>query len=89
MTESYSAETIAKIQYQCRRGMLELDVFLMPFCRHCFLDLSKELQQVFIELLAEADPDLFNWLMGYGEAKKKYLNIVKKIRDYRLSTKVT
>ncbi len=87
MTQSLNSEAIARVQYQCRRGMLELDVFLMPFCANCFVGLTETQQQLFIELLKEPDPDLFTWLMGYGEAKNEYIKLIEKIRHYQLSKK--
>lgn len=87
MTQSSNAEELARIQYQCRRGMLELDVFLMPFCANCFVGLTEQQQQLFIEFLKEPDPDLFTWLMGYGEAKTEYVKLVEHIRHYQLSKK--
>jgi len=87
MSSQFVREDFARIQYQCRRGMLELDVFLKPYCDNCFLNLSAANQNLFVELLTEADPDLFNWLMGYGEATQKYHQVVELIRDYQHSIK--
>ncbi|MFU8797602.1 MAG: succinate dehydrogenase assembly factor 2 [Gammaproteobacteria bacterium] len=56
----------ARLRWACRRGMLELDLILIPFFDHYFDALSPKLQSMFARLLAEADPDLFQWLMGYG-----------------------
>ncbi len=81
----FSSDDIARIQYQCRRGMLELDVFLMPFCANCFEGLPANQKVFFVELLEEPDPDLFTWLMGYGEAKQQYSEIVRLIRTHQLS----
>ncbi len=81
----FTKDEMAKIYYQCRRGMLELDVFLMPFCKHHLLELSAEMQRLFVNLLTEADPDLFNWLMGHSQADDKYLELVAKIRTFQLS----
>lgn len=47
--------------------MLELDLVLEPFFESHYLKLTPERQQAFDDLLSHADPDLYNWLMGYGE----------------------
>jgi antitoxin CptB len=61
--------------------MLELDVILLPFAEQHFSSLSDSEQKVFVELLEEADPDLFNWLMGHGEPDKAELAaMIKTIR---------
>lgn len=56
-----------KLAWQCRRGMLELDVILIPFLEKHFDSLELEKQQVFMRLLEESDPDLYTWIMGFGE----------------------
>ena len=53
------------LRWRCRRGMLELDVILLPFLEQHFKHLSSVEKNIFAEMLEQADPDLFNWLMGY------------------------
>ncbi len=54
-----------KLAWQCRRGMLELDVVLIPFLENHFDELSASQQADFEKLLQQADPDIYSWLMGY------------------------
>lgn len=61
-------EQKSRIRWACRRGMLELDVLLMPFFDACFDDLPSEDQSVFVRLLDCDDPDLFKWLMNHGRS---------------------
>ena len=77
-----SAPDSKKLRWQCRRGMLELDVILIPFLEQHFESLEIELQNNFELLLNEADPDLYTWIMGYGECENKSLSaIVEVIRE--------
>ncbi len=79
MSHSYD---IKKIIWTCRRGMLELDVILIPFAKQYFEQLSEQQQAVFVRLLDEADPDLFNWLMGHGKPDDSELaEMVVTVRD--------
>lgn len=79
MSHSYD---IKKIIWTCRRGMLELDVILIPFAEQYFEQLSEQQQAVFVRLLDEADPDLFNWLMGHGKPDDSELaEMVVTVRD--------
>jgi antitoxin CptB len=72
---------LKKIIWNCRRGMLELDVILLPFAERHFMTLSDTEKHTFVALLEEADPDLFNWLMGHGEPEKPELaQMIKTIR---------
>lgn len=60
------AKDKARIKWACRRGMLELDVIIMPFFDDCFDKLTSSEQQDFVALLECDDPDLFCWLMKQG-----------------------
>jgi len=50
-----------KICWQSRRGMLELDLLLIPFCEDGFLQLSEEDQRSYVKLLGMDDPQLMQW----------------------------
>ena len=52
-----------EIFWHSRRGMLELDLLLVPFARQVFELLSHQDQMLYSELLEEEDQDLFTWLM--------------------------
>ena len=52
-----------EIFWHSRRGMLELDLLLVPFAREVFELLSHSDQMLYSELLEEEDQDLFTWLM--------------------------
>lgn len=67
------AEDKARIKWACRRGMLELDVIIMPFFEECFDMLSEDEKQDFVALLECDDPDLFTWLMGHGRSENPAL----------------
>ncbi len=78
-------QSISTVQWRCRRGMLELDIFLMPFCEKIYPTLSIEQKNTFIELLNENDVDLFEWLMDRSESDKAQFNhLIKLIRSHRL-----
>jgi antitoxin CptB len=65
----FTAKRYARLKWACRRGMLELDVLLMPFVEEAFKDLSYEKQEIFERLLTSDDPDLFAWFMGHQECE--------------------
>ncbi|GLO59898.1 hypothetical protein MACH09_04060 [Vibrio sp. MACH09] len=82
----YSKEDKARIKWACRRGMLELDVVIMPFFEECFDDLTEMEQQDFVALLECDDPDLFMWVMQHGRSKESNLaEMVDKIVAHNLS----
>lgn len=50
-----------KICWRSRRGMLELDLLLIPFSEDGFRQLSDEDQRSYIKLLDRDDPQLLQW----------------------------
>lgn len=59
----YTETDINRLRWHCRRGMLELDVLLIPFLEDRFRTLSLQDQQRFEKLIACEDQDIFSWLM--------------------------
>lgn len=73
----------SQIRWQCRRGMLELDLILLKFFDSGFEGLGQSDQQLFIELLKESDQTLYRWLMGQSQPEEpKFLGLLKIIRDH-------
>ena len=82
----YSKEEKARVKWACRRGMLELDVVIMPFFDECFDSLNESDQKDFISLLTCDDPDLFSWIMGHARSENlAHASIVDKIVAHNLS----
>lgn len=61
------ALSIKKIRWACRRGMLELDLLLLPFFETNYLNLTVQQQADFVSLLEYPDPEIYAWLMGYAQ----------------------
>lgn len=81
-----SNEKSARLRWCCRRGMLELDMILLPFFEAVYPTLGSEQQAQFEQLLTCEDQDLFSWLLGYTACKNKNLaNIVKVIHEHAQS----
>lgn len=57
-----------RIEWECRRGMRELDEMVMPFYKKHFEELSEAQKQTFVELLKYPDPDLYRWFMNQKKA---------------------
>ncbi|MGL6207846.1 MAG: succinate dehydrogenase assembly factor 2 [Lactobacillus panisapium] len=74
------------IKWACRRGMLELDVILMPFFEEQFDSLTQEEQKDFVRLLELDDPVLFSWLMGKTRSDNPQLaTMIDKILEHNRS----
>lgn len=71
-----------RLQWQCRRGMLELELFLTDFLEYDYENLSREKKLLFEDLLTVIDPVLFDYLMGTQEPDDYGLrDIVHTIRE--------
>lgn len=80
--------TKQQILWACRRGMLELDLILMPFATHEYEGLTSEDQQLFQAFLKESDQDLFGWLMQSAVPENPdYQSMVEKILSAILQQK--
>jgi antitoxin CptB len=74
-------QKIAKLQWRCRRGMLELDLILTRFLDGRVKALSDEQLTVFEALLDCPDPDLFAWFMAEEEpTEQEFIELVQLIR---------
>ena len=52
-----------RLRWQCRRGMLELDLLLLGFLESDYSGLDAELRRDFGRLLGYPDPRLQSWLL--------------------------
>lgn len=52
-----------RLRWHSRRGMLELDVLLLPFTEERYPELTEPDQQLYRQLIDCEDQDLFNWFM--------------------------
>ncbi|MEX1196958.1 MAG: succinate dehydrogenase assembly factor 2 [Pseudohongiellaceae bacterium] len=77
-----------KLVWHSRRGMLELDLLLLPFARERVPALPFEQQQSYIRLLEEEDQDLFAWLVDrqqHPDAGQQ--GLIAEIRDHAADTR--
>jgi len=71
-----------RLRWRSRRGMLELDLLLLPFFDEVFEELESDEQQAFIKLLEQDDPDLWDWFSRKSESGDPELAaLVERILD--------
>jgi antitoxin CptB len=79
---AFTVEDRKRLYWHSRRGMLELDLLLVPFAERHLTRLSDDELQLYRELLAEEDQDLFMWLTRRMPAPTSRLRqIVDKVLD--------
>lgn len=73
---------IAPLRWQCRRGLLELDLMLNRFLDKSYSSLSLSQKQDFVQLLETADQTLYRWLIAIEKPPTSTLQIlVNQIRE--------
>lgn len=71
-----------RLFWASRRGMLELDLVLLPFLENVYETLEEADRQRYVKLLEEQDQDLFAWFLRREDpADPELLRIVQIIRD--------
>lgn len=79
-----------KILWHSRRGMLELDLLLVPFAQQVFETLDYQDQLLYSDLLEQEDQDLYTWLMGrQAPVEERFNSIIAKILAYRQNSSYT
>lgn len=71
-----------RLYWHSRRGMLELDVLLLPFLEEAYRDLDDADKERYRMLLDCEDQDMFGWFMQRSEPEDADLKrIVRMILD--------
>ena len=78
--EGCEADRLRRLRWRCRRGLLELDLWLQRFADAGLVRLSDEECEAFEALLEEADADLLAWLDGRETAPENHARMVGIIR---------
>lgn len=62
--EAPGLPSIDQLRWQCRRGMLELDILFESFLDRVYKTLPDSQQRDFVRLLTFTDPVIMAWIMG-------------------------
>ncbi|MDY6827747.1 MAG: succinate dehydrogenase assembly factor 2 [Pseudomonadota bacterium] len=68
--------------WSSRRGMLELDLLLLPFAEQVFPQLTPQHQALYVELLAQEDQQLFAWLVRGDTPVPRWQELIGQIRRF-------
>jgi antitoxin CptB len=72
-----------RLYWRSRRGLLELELLLVPFVRERYGNLSEEAQRSYEMLVEHEDLDIYDWLQGRAQPGDESLAaIVALIRDH-------
>ena len=73
------SEDLMRLRWQCRRGMLELDLLLSRFLDTHYAGLSKPQIRAFEELLDYPDQELLDLIMARAEPADSGINTVLRL----------
>ena len=77
-----TAQEQQRLMWQCRRGMLELDILLQGFVDNGYADLSDSERQSFDDLLNYPDQELLEYFLEQAQPDDKDIaNLVTSIRQ--------
>ena len=68
-----SIADVRELMWQCRRGIKEVEVVLVPFLQRHYPALSDERKALFVRLLDCEDADMFEWFTERSEAEDKLI----------------
>ncbi len=69
-----------RIQWKCRRGLMELDILFENFFTKKFQDLSPDEKKQFDKLLSHDDTQLYGWVLGSQSVPDHFTDLIKKIK---------
>lgn len=80
---SQAVKDANRVRWHSRRGMLELDVLLLPFSEQAYDSLNETDKELYRRLLAYEDPDLFGWFMEHRVSDDaEIMRMVQMVLDF-------
>jgi len=82
MTNTERQPGLERLRWQCRRGLLELDLLFEAFLDNGYCNLSDADKETFNQFLEHQDQTLQEWLLGKASPEDEAMaHMVKLIRD--------
>lgn len=79
---------INRLRWACRRGMLEVDLVLLPFLENEYASLPDAQKVLFERLLDCEDQDLFSWFLKKSEPEDPEIKEIVDIVNSKTGLKV-
>ena len=80
MAEGTDGEGRGRVYWRSRRGMLELDLYLVPFAERVYAELSDVDRRAYRELLECHDWEILDWLHDRSAPPQRLEAIVARVR---------
>lgn len=71
-----------RVFWRSRRGLLELDLLLVPFAEGPYVDLEATQQARYAEMLDFEDMEIYAWIAGREEPPEQFISVIEAIRRH-------
>jgi antitoxin CptB len=78
-----TSDDLSRIVWRSHRGMLELDLFLVPFAQGSYQELSEKDRKAYRVLLECEDWEILDWLHYRTQPAGDLASLVDRIRCFR------
>ena len=75
-----TSDDLPRILWRSRRGMLELDLVLVPFAEHRYRTLDEAERRAYGALLQRDDWEILDWLQRRAVPDDEFVAIVERIQ---------
>ena len=72
---------LRQVRWRSRRGMLELDLYLVPFAERRYAELTQTDRAAYRELLGREDWEILDWLRRESPPVRRLTRIVELVRE--------
>ncbi len=76
-----------ELVWQCRRGIKEIEILLIPFLENDFEKADAQTRERFVRLLAQADLDIFEWFNGRSKPEDQDMESIINVILSRVATR--
>ena len=83
MSADNADQLLRRMRWACKRGMLELDLMLIPYVEQRYLYADRPEQQCFEALLQCEDQQLYSWLLQSSQPPADFQALISRIRTLR------
>ena len=73
---------IGRLRWRSRRGMLELELLLLPFAGECLQTMTPDELASYEALLGCDDWDIYDWLAGRATPAHDHAGMIALIREF-------
>lgn len=78
--DSSNSDSLSRLRWRCRRGLLELDIWLAGFAETGLPKLTVAESVLMETMLQESDMDLLDWLEARQDPPLNYASLIARMR---------